>query len=77
LHTVFALIIALGLRRGEALDLRWEHLNLERRTLRVVETLTEVDLSLYCVTDVQAVVIRPDNIAAMVRSLSGSSRKSA
>jgi integrase len=42
LHSVFALILALGLRRGEALGLRWEHINLERRTLRVVETLVTV-----------------------------------
>jgi integrase len=42
LHPVFALILALGLRRGEALGLRWEHINLERRTLRVVETLVTV-----------------------------------
>jgi integrase len=42
MYPVFALILALGLRRGEALGMRWEHINLERRTLRVVETLVTV-----------------------------------
>ena len=39
LYPLFAVMIALGLRRGETLGLRWEHVNLELRTLRVVETL--------------------------------------
>ena len=42
LFPVFALMLALGLRRGEALGLRWEHVDLERRTLRVIETLVTV-----------------------------------
>ena len=42
LHPVFALMLALGLRRGEALGLRWRHVDLEHRTLRVVETLVTV-----------------------------------
>lgn len=39
---VLALIAATGLRRGEALALRWEHLNLTDRTLKVAATLSRV-----------------------------------
>ncbi|MGZ6772687.1 MAG: tyrosine-type recombinase/integrase, partial [Mycobacteriaceae bacterium] len=37
---VLALIAATGLRRGEALALRWEHVNLKDGTLRVASTLS-------------------------------------
>lgn len=40
---VLALIAATGLRRGEALALRWEHVNLKDGTLRVAATLSRVD----------------------------------
>jgi integrase len=39
---VLALIAATGLRRGEALALRWEHLNLTDGTLKVAATLSRV-----------------------------------
>jgi integrase len=39
---VLALIAATGLRRGEALALRWEHLNLADGTLKVAATLSRV-----------------------------------
>ena len=39
---VLALIAATGLRRGEALALRWEHINLKDGTLRVAATLSRV-----------------------------------
>ncbi|MDI6712694.1 MAG: site-specific integrase [Anaerosomatales bacterium] len=42
-YPVFALIAALGLRRGEALGLKWEDVDLEARVLRVRRTLSEVD----------------------------------
>ena len=37
---VLALIAATGLRRGEALALHWEHVNLKDGTLRVAATLS-------------------------------------
>ena len=40
---VLALIAATGLRRGEALALRWEHVNLKDGTLKVAATLSRVD----------------------------------
>jgi integrase len=40
---VLALIAATGLRRGEALALRWEHVNLKDATLRVATTLSRID----------------------------------
>lgn len=40
---VLALIAATGLRRGEALALRWEHINLKDGTLKVAATLSRVD----------------------------------
>jgi integrase len=40
---VLALIAATGLRRGEALALRWEHVNLKDGTLRVAATLGRVN----------------------------------
>ena len=40
---VLVLIAATGLRRGEALALRWEHVNIKDGTLRVAATLSCVD----------------------------------
>jgi integrase len=39
---VLALIAATGLRQGEALALRWEHVNLKDGTLKVAATLSQV-----------------------------------
>jgi len=39
LEALYTVAIALGLRRGEALALRWEDINLEAGTLRVCHTL--------------------------------------
>jgi len=41
-HTVFALIASTGLRKGEALALRWSDIDFERGTLAVRGTLTTV-----------------------------------
>jgi integrase len=41
-HPVLVLIAATGLRRGEALALRWEHINFTDRSLRVAGTLSRV-----------------------------------
>lgn len=35
LYPAFVLAVALGLRRGEILGLRWQDIDLERRTLTV------------------------------------------
>ncbi len=43
---VLALIAATGLRRGEALALRWEHVNMKDGTLRVAATLSRVGAAL-------------------------------
>jgi integrase len=43
---VLALIAATGLRRGEALALCWEHVNLTDRSLKVVATLSRVGADL-------------------------------
>jgi integrase len=40
---VLALIAATGMRQGEALALRWEHVNLSDATLKVAATLGAVD----------------------------------
>ena len=40
---VFEFILSTGVRRGEACGLRWENVNLEQGTARVLETLTPVD----------------------------------
>lgn len=39
LEALFSVALALGLRQGEALGLAWEHVDLERRTLRVAQAL--------------------------------------
>lgn len=39
LETLFSVALALGLRRGEALGLRWEDIDFEKRALRVVNQL--------------------------------------
>lgn len=43
LYPLYAVAVALGLRRGEALALRWEDVDLENRTLRVAGTLQRVN----------------------------------
>jgi integrase len=40
---LFVVAVYLGLRRGELLGLQWEHLDLEKETLQVVQTLQRVD----------------------------------
>ncbi|NYJ08050.1 tyrosine-type recombinase/integrase [Petropleomorpha daqingensis] len=40
---LFALLVHAGLRRGEALALRWSNVDLERHTLRVRGTLSRID----------------------------------
>lgn len=43
LHALFVTAVYLGLRRGELLGLRWEHVDLEGETLQVAQTLQRVD----------------------------------
>ncbi|HSH79967.1 MAG TPA: site-specific integrase [Herpetosiphonaceae bacterium] len=43
LEALYRVALSLGLRRGEALGLRWEDLDLERRTLRVAVSLGVVN----------------------------------
>ena len=43
LSALFVLAVYLGLRRGELLGLQWEHVDLEKETLQVVQTLQRVD----------------------------------
>lgn len=43
LHALFVAAVYLGLRRGELLGLRWEHVDLEAETLQIVQTLQRVD----------------------------------
>jgi integrase len=47
LYTAFVLAVALGLRRGEILGLRWSDIDLERRTLTVRNQLQRVQKQLY------------------------------
>ncbi|WP_042365973.1 tyrosine-type recombinase/integrase [Streptacidiphilus neutrinimicus] len=47
LYTAFVLAIALGLRRGEILGLRWGDIDLDRRTLTVRNQLQRVQKELY------------------------------
>ncbi|MFD8193094.1 tyrosine-type recombinase/integrase [Streptomyces wuyuanensis] len=47
LYTAFVLAVALGLRRGEILGLRWSDIDLERRTLTVRNQLQRVQKELY------------------------------
>ena len=42
LVNLYHLILFTGMRRGEAIDLRWEDVDLEGRCLSVVEQITEV-----------------------------------
>ncbi|MEU7986675.1 site-specific integrase [Streptosporangium canum] len=42
LGALYVLAVCLGLRRGELLGLRWEDINLEARTLEVIQTLQRV-----------------------------------
>jgi integrase len=45
-HSVLALIVATGLRRGEALALRWDRIDLDTRTLKVAATLSRIGRAL-------------------------------
>ncbi|MDF3288349.1 tyrosine-type recombinase/integrase [Streptomyces silvisoli] len=47
LYTAFVLAVALGMRRGEILGLRWSDIDLERRTLTVRNQLQRVQKELY------------------------------
>ncbi|MCQ4044640.1 tyrosine-type recombinase/integrase [Streptantibioticus rubrisoli] len=47
LYTAFVLAVALGMRRGEILGLRWTDIDLERRTLTVRNQLQRVQKELY------------------------------
>jgi integrase len=42
-YTLFYLMLSLGLRRGEALGLRWENINLSTGHMKIVEVITVVD----------------------------------
>lgn len=42
LYALYAVAVALGLRRGEALALRWEDIDLDKATLRVSGTLQRI-----------------------------------
>ncbi|MFD5424475.1 tyrosine-type recombinase/integrase [Streptomyces sp. NPDC127084] len=50
LYTAFVLAVALGLRRGEILGLRWTDIDVERRTLTVRNQLQRVQRELYADT---------------------------
>ncbi|MFD7920533.1 tyrosine-type recombinase/integrase [Streptomyces sp. NPDC059740] len=47
LYAAFVLAVALGLRRGEVLGLRWDDIDLNRRTLTVRSQLQRVQRELY------------------------------
>ncbi|KAA6217440.1 tyrosine-type recombinase/integrase [Streptomyces filamentosus] len=47
LYAAFVLAVALGLRRGEVLGLRWSDIDLERRTLTVRNQIQRVQNELY------------------------------
>ncbi|MFC9248053.1 tyrosine-type recombinase/integrase [Streptomyces sp. NPDC057136] len=47
LYAAFVLAVALGLRRGEVLGLRWSDIDLERRTLTVQNQIQRVQKELY------------------------------
>ncbi|MFH9120421.1 tyrosine-type recombinase/integrase [Streptomyces globisporus] len=47
LYAAFVLAVALGLRRGEILGLRWSDIDLERRTLTVRNQIQRVQKELY------------------------------
>ncbi|WJY31320.1 site-specific integrase [Streptomyces sp. P9-2B-1] len=47
LYAAFVLAVALGLRRGEVLGLRWSDIDLERRTLTVRNQIQRVQKELY------------------------------
>jgi integrase len=40
---LWTVMVMLGLRRSEACGLRWEHVDFERRTLRIAQTVHRVD----------------------------------
>jgi integrase len=46
LYALWAVAIGVGLRRGEALGLRWQDVDLEAGTVRVVQSLQRVDAAL-------------------------------
>ena len=43
MHVAWSLLLTRGLRRGELCGLRWEHVDLDNRAVRIVDTLTVVD----------------------------------
>lgn len=43
LHALFVVLVLLGLRRGEALGLRWRDIDLDARVLRVRQTLQRIE----------------------------------
>lgn len=42
-HALWVLLVMLGLRRSEVCGLRWEHVDFDARTLRIVQTVQRVD----------------------------------
>ncbi|MER3388541.1 MAG: tyrosine-type recombinase/integrase [Microcella sp.] len=69
-HPALALIAATGMRRGEALALRWEHVDLTKKLVRVRGTLARVDGHL-TVTEPKTANSRRDIVLteSMVRTL--------
>lgn len=70
LHPVFYLLLACGLRRGEALGLRWENVNLSGLSLKVTETLVTVSGRAVpskpkTVNSVRVVAFTPDTAAVL------------
>jgi integrase len=49
LEAIFSVALALGLRRGEALGLRWQDVNLDEKILKVVNQLQRADKKLQLV----------------------------
>jgi len=43
LELAIHILIFLGLRRGEAMGLRWSHINFEKKTAKIIDNVTEVN----------------------------------
>lgn len=69
-HPALALIAATGMRRGEALAVRWEHVDLDKKVVRVRGTLSRVDSHL-TITEPKTANSRRDIVLtdSMVRNL--------